>query len=47
MMKLPSLEWPTVYLNENNEVAVTKFETTIRNKSIDLADIILELKGEE
>ena len=46
-MKLPYLEWPTVYLNENNEVAVTKFETTIRNKSIDLADIILELKGEE
>lgn len=46
-MKLPSLEWPTVYLNENNEVAVTKFETKIQNKSIDLVDIILELKGEE
>lgn len=46
-MKLPSLEWPAVYLNENNEVAVTKFETKIQNKSIDLVDIILELKGEE
>lgn len=46
-MKVPSLEWSTVYLNENNKVAVTKFETKIRNKSIDLADIILKLKGEE
>jgi len=46
-LKFPSLEWPTVYLNENSKEAVEKFETKIRTKSIDLADIILEFKGGE
>lgn len=43
-LKLPFLHWPTVYLDENNKQAVSKFELEIRNKSIDLADIILNSK---
>lgn len=43
-IKLKSLEWPVVYLDENNKKGVAKFEVKIKNKSVDLADIILGLK---
>ncbi len=43
-IKLKSLEWPAVYLDESNKEGVAKFEVKIKNKSVDLADIILDLK---
>lgn len=45
-LKLPKLIWPTVYLNESDPTACKTFETVIKTKSIDLADLILETKGE-
>lgn len=35
--------WPAVYLDEKNNTAITTFETIIKTKSIDLADIILSV----
>ena len=42
-LKIKEHVWPAVYLDEENNTAITTFETIIKTKSIDLADIILSI----
>ena len=42
-LKVKEHVWPAVYLDEENHSVVTMFETIIETKSVDLADIILNV----
>ena len=40
-LKIKDHIWPAVYLDEENESAIRAFETILKTKAIDLADLIL------
>ena len=41
-LKVKDHVWPAAYLDEGNESAIRTFETILKTKAIDLADIILD-----